>query len=496
MAEEISFFKHPTYELLVDNWIQYRDLFNGDHETLSSEYYLWPHEFETTGADGANSLYSIRRNRSRYVNLIKPIIKRYTSLLFGNEIDFSEIESVIPEEERADIDGQGTSLEAFIKGQIAKNYFLFGRPLVLVDSFGIATTSLGEERKVGQRPFMEVLHPLEVIDWEIETGDPSRKGRFNFIRSEYEVIEPRMSATDEPKIVRYSKVLTVEGGRYIQKLYKGDKIDSGVSSSKSSNWTLLEEDPIGELVEIPVASSFLESWVADLSPIALLRHNTQSSLDNQLLFQAHQRIIGSGDFADGDAVASESTWMLVKGEANIQVVEPSQPVSLEKRLETLTLDLFRVAFCQTRPMPADSKVAIAADSQRESKDEFIATLLAAGKEIEDVVNQSVQNYAAFKGKKDFEGKIKFDFDITLDDVDQQILIAQAFAAEIRKHPTWYKELMKKMATYQGFADQKEILQEIDEAESSEGQEERSATRQAIFDGLLSEDDEQEAEAVS
>lgn len=478
---EINFHKHIEYKALIDSWIMYRDLFTGHHETLVSPSYLWQHEFEKSSAEGASDLYEVRRNRTRYVNLIKPIVKRYTSLLFTNEIDFSDIDKAIPEEERADIDGAGTSLEAFIKEHIAKNYFIYGKPAVLVDSFGIATSSLGEEREVGQRPFMETLHPLEIIDWDIETGDPARKGKINFLRVEYEILEPRTSPQDEPQVFRYTKIFYVDGGRYHQALYKGDKIDTGSAGQKANGWTLIYDQAIGDsLAEVPIALTQKESWLSDLCPIALLRHNTQSSLDNQLLFQAHQRIIGTGDFSDGDAVANEATWLLVKGEGSVQVIEPSQPVSLEKRLETLTLDLFRVAFCQTRPMPADSKVAIAADSQREAKDEFIATLQAGGKEIEDLVNQAVKNYAAFKGIKDFEGKVKFDFDITLDDVDQQIAIASAFAADISRHPKWKKELLKKIATYQGLNSQDMILDEI---ENTELQAPEARTREQIFQGF-------------
>lgn len=460
----VKFFEHPTYASNKDAWEKYSDLFNGDHDILTDEKYLWPHEFEKNLQKEGSSIRAIRERRSRYINWIRPILQRYVSLLFKNEPDFSAVMRVFEKggrDEFTNVDGEGTDFPTFIKNKIALNYFLYGRAVVLTDSLPIQARNAAEERALGQRPFFELLPALDVKDWDIAGKDSARRGDLNWLRSEYTLLEPRESATEAPERYKYSRIYALDGGRYVQRLYRGDKADK-LKLNDDNTWELVAEQAIGDFDYIPISYAWGEPWVKDISEIALLIHNTQSALDNQLLYQAFQRIIATGNFEASDsAILSESAILMLPEGMQITVVEPSNPAALIDRLNTLIQILFQVAFARVRLVPSDAKGIEGADTQREAKQEFIALLTSAGRDIEALTNQAVRDYAAFKGMSDFQEEVQFDFDITIEDLDQQIRLIQAFYDDIKKSETWYRETLKKIAVQMNLAEIDVITEEID-----------------------------------
>lgn len=459
-----NFFKHPQYKELEPNWTQYRDLFEGDHQKLVDSKYLWLHEFEGNKQGGAE-LRRIRTERTRYMNLIKPLIRRFSSMLFANGIDLEKVQADLDPAESNDIDGEGTSLENFIRRDIAEKYFLYGRPIVMAETFDLQLRNANDEREQGARPYLEVICPLEFVDWQIENQDSARRGRFNFIRTEYIAIEPRLTPSDEPEERVYSKVWIKEGSGFQSQLYRGpEKKDK---DKKDQAWDLVDEKFI-PIPEIPVARIFDNGWIADIAPLALQHHNTQSALDNVLLFQAYQRIIATGNFEPGEGlVMNEGTVSFLPADSNVTVVPPAMPTALENRKNQILADIFRLAFSQTRTSPDDGKAVQSAETQRESKEEFLATLQGAADDIQQLANESMANYMAWRSKADYDAEIKIDTDITIDDIDQQINAMSAYWNEISKYPTWKKESLKMIQVIQGLDDNEEIIKEIEAGEPAQ-----------------------------
>ncbi len=465
----VKFSEHPDYRENKQDWKDWRNLYEGKHSELTSSRYLWPHEFEDT--ESGRKLREIREERSRYVNFFKPIVRRYVSLMFSNEIDRKVLLPIFGEEWIEDVDGYGTNFENFAR-RVAENYFLYGKPIVIVDADNRNAQTRGEEVLQGRRPFLQLWNPLAMPDWQIETADPARAGKYNALRLEYVVTEDRKSLTDAPEQRKYSRILKVDGSNYVVELYRGPKIGEQVNGDDVA-WELQEIIPV-DLNEIPIASVVAPSWMDDIAPVALLRYNTHSALNNINLFQAHQRIVYAGPLlAEGESIVmNEASVTKLPEGAVVTIVDPADPVSLRTELDTLSRDMYRIAFQQDRTLPSDSRQVQGADTIKEGKEELLASLKVAGKEIGALLDQAVSHFAAYASKS-YSGTFKLNLDLSTDNLDEQMTATRQHWDEISKYPEWRKEVNRKIALSQDLQNIKSVLKEI---ETKKPEDEQAANR--------------------
>jgi hypothetical protein len=461
MADTLKFYEHPSYAGRRADWERYADLTEGKQERLVKPDYLWPHEFEEVApadgkaytTQGAMKLRRIREKRSQYLNRVRPVLDRYVSILFVNEIDTEGVTALFDEEQIKDVDGEGTSLEDFIK-DFARQYFQDGRVLALVDAPPVKPGSLAEEKALGVRPFLSILKALEVPDWDVETADPARRGKYNLMRTEYLMTEPRQSLLSEPTQSRYCKVFAKQGQTVEVVIYKAE--------GDSDRWQEISRGPVA-MPELPISVlDTATSWINDVCPVALLRHNTQSSLDNGLQFQAHQRICAAGKFSKDDAwVMHEGVVTILPPDTTVTTIEPSDPIALDRRLKQLDVEILQTAFHKDRHMPVDSAAPQAEDAQREEKSDFLAAMKKAGRMIENAINAALRQWAAFKGAELGEG-IKLNLDLTEEDIDREVQkLATLWDIAISKYPKWQKAELKKIARQGNLEDIDDIIAEIE-----------------------------------
>ena len=470
----VKFFEHPDYTAREDAWETYRDLFEGDHATLSSIKYLWPHELEgsqqeATGQDPTTNqkwtlgqkLRYTRVLRSRYLNLFEPIVSTWVSMAFSKPIDIpKDVKDMFGEGELADVDGHGTSLENFIKNNIAIPYFLFGRPFLLVDAPGAPG---GEEKfqnklkeqEAGFRPFFEVLDVLAVKDWQLVQEGPLA-GKFRWLRFEYRAIAPRTSPVDEPKEVLYSKVLLLDGSQYRQIVYR----------KSGEVWERDTELSVNGWKEVPVSTVMTnEPWVKDIAELQLQLFNYMSAWSNQLNTQAFQRVLIAADGIgpEQQAAISEYAWGRIPAGSGVHTIEPSDTSAHVDAMAWTVNQMYRVGFNRTRGLSDSSEEAPGADTLREMNAELADLLKVALTEIEGVVNAGLRYYARFKGKPDFQGKITFDKDLTPEDIQKQSETFLAYRDEIRKLLTWRKAHLRKVVRLEKFSEDEteDILEEIE-----------------------------------
>ena len=511
MTNTINFHRNPEFIKRMDEWEMFRDMFEGNHRTMTSPRYLWLHEFEferTTGGatrsetghqnrveahnNAASRMRQIREENTRYFNLVEPIIKRFVNLIFKGGIDTSEVEDIFTQGGKdlmRDVDGNGTTLQNFIMNQIAGSYFLYGKVLLFTDSFGITARSKQEEIQRGLRPYWEVFNPLEVPDWQFELKDSARRGRFNFVRCEFNMMLPRDAAWQKPKVKRFSKVLSVEGGEYVARLYEGQEIKVDTHKTVLLNddveWKLVSEAVVPAFSEIPVASHDTESWIKQAAPILLSRHNKQSGLDNILHYQAYQKVIASGAAKFGDRLdMHEGVWTFIPGEANIQIIDPVQPTSLEKRIDQLTAEALKVAFNMQHVLPGDSREMPGAEAMIRQREDFIDQAKRAAQEIEDVVNEGVKQWAKFMGRDEFDGRIHFNTDLTVEDFDQELAAVQAFADRISLYSEVRKGVDLRMVDHLNIPNAEEAKRQIEDEETASPVGQASPERQALLNQAL------------
>ena len=463
MSNTTKFKDHPLYTERAKLWTECRDLYDGKRDVVVDEPYLVMHEFEQQPVKNGDKLWKIRRQRTEYTNIIKPFTRRFAAMMLKDKLETDKADSVLTDETKVDVDGDGTKLSKFIRS-VAENYLLYGRAIVLADSFAQRGVSRGDEQRKGLRPYLELINPLEMRDWDIEKSDPARLGKFNFIRLQYTAIEPRLDPTKAAVLRWYCRVLSRVGGVYTITDYIGPKANGKVNV-QNVDWKL-EGAPqiVQELTELPISWIDTDAWMAAVCPIAKKRLNLESSLDNQLNFQAHQRVIVGGDFEGDEIVMGEGTVTLVPKGTTVEVVSPSNPEALFKRILQATASAYQVAFNQARTLPQDSKAVQGADTLREDKEDFLETVKDMIGDIEQVLNGAIRNLGRFMSKKDSELsklEIKLGTDITIEDVDQEVALIQAADDRINRYPKWRKAVDLRLASHMGLENMDEVIEEIE-----------------------------------
>jgi len=456
---QIKFSEHPDYADEAGEWQKLKDLHDGDHAVLvSNPDYLWPHELERRTVSGSD-LRRIRELRTRYLNIMKSVATRWVSFLFRNDIIVPDAVKSMFGDEYNDVTGDGEGFQSFCKNQIGLNRVLFGKCLVLVDSFGVKAETKAQAQALKIRPFVEVLSPLEVKDWQI-SDEPERKGKFDFLRCEYQLIEPRTGPQEAPTISTYCKVFAVNNGVYTVSKYKAEK------SGNTIEWKLDGSIQIPELSEIPIAGIInSESLLCDAAEQQLMLFNLMSAESSILNAQAFQKIFVTGVKGEDAKLAfSEYAVNFLPSDAAVTVIEAGSTDAISTAINATIDRLYKVAFNQVHGVAADSKEAPGAESQREAKEDFKAFVISIITEIEDVINQWIALYAQFKGQQNFTGKVELDKNISLDDIDKELAIFQAHKDDFKKVPAAYKEIVRKRVNDMNLPNVDEIDKEIESAD--------------------------------
>lgn len=466
MANNVSFnglklSRHPYYAQLAKGWSIYKALFDGDHDVLVGEEFLWAHLLEKT--EDGQKIRQIRELRTRYTNYFEAVVSCLISLMFKNEPDYSDIDKAISEEERKNINGKRMTLTSFIQS-VMRDYIIYGRPFIFVDSFNVKAKTKFEAKKLGIRPFMETLSPLSVVDWEIETEDLSKYGQFKWLRFEYEYIAPRADERVQPVLSRRSTALKLSGGSYAYEVYESNQKPTDIIKISDELWKPISGlVSISEIQEVPVCSIWdMESWMKDVAQECLRHHNLASTYDNCLNNQAYQRSFVAGNIKDENwkQIGEYVIGRLPDG-AVVHTIEPADTTSLRERLVQCINDIYKLAFNQSRSLPADSKGVESMVTIRERKEELHSLLESSIEEVQNLVNNAVRLYAQFKGIKDYDQHVKFSTDVSSEDIDEQIKIYSAVRDRIAKYPTWQKESDKKFAELQNLPQIGDIKAEIE-----------------------------------
>lgn len=455
----ITFSEHPEYTARKPHWIKWRDLYEGDHDVLRGADYLWMHELEQerTAGPGGGRLRGIREQRSRYLNLIEPVVSRWLSFLFRKKPIVPESVKKMFGDEYQDVTGKGVGFDSFIRDQVGRDYVLYGKPTIYVDTSSVYARTRAEAKTLGARPYAECLSPLEVVDWQY-SEDPAFKGKLEWLRTEYDLLEPRASATDAPKMRRYSKVLTRAGGQYTILTYRTKEQAKG---SSTVEWEQVgAPNIIKGWKEIPVSSLCGDSFVKDAAEQQLALFNLMSAESSTLNSQAFQRIwIAGVNNENAKQVLGEYAINFLPAEATVITVEPYNPVPLQSAGDRTIDRLFKVAFNQINGLSADSKESPGAETRREMREEFVAMVETSLGELEDIINEFVGFYAKFKGTESVE-PIKLDRTVTIEDMDMFLRLVALFREEIRGCVTWNQETLKKALAYQNLPNGDKITEEI------------------------------------
>lgn len=437
----MKLYNHPDYDIEVKKWIDYRTLYTGEGVNTA---FLIKHEFEEAESDISKKMWSNRFKRTEYTNLVEPFINRFTSMCFSGDNDFSAVKDLLGDTAN-DVDGNGLDFESFFRRYVAKDLILYGKPTVHINA--------PEGENV--RPYIATISPINIKSWKHKDGE------LVAIRYDYEFIDVG-DLLSKPVIKKLSDIYVLEGNSVIVETYE--------QKGSGAEYKLVDENIIN-IDKLPFVQTITTTRMQHCTPVLRAKHNLESSYDNQLLFQAIQRILILGENISKDSaiVANEGAVSVIKGNGTIQVIEPTEPKSLERRIEQRLNDFFKIAFNQTRHMPNDSRVGQSADTLKESKEDFVKQVESCAKDLETLANQTLEIMCKFQGVEyDPEKKIIIGDNLDPENLNEQVQNARIFFDEIGKYPSWRKDFLKKLARSMNLKDIESIESEIDNSTQTAG----------------------------
>lgn len=467
MTRAIKLYKSLDYVNLKDDFKQYLDCYEGDQKVMRKPEYLIEHELETKTA--GKTIRRIREQRSAYVNLCEPIVSMWLSLLFRKEMTIPEEVLTLLGDFVDDIDGRGSSFESFCRDAIAKNYLLYGRPIVYITSLGEKPVTLKDEL-TAYRPIFKLIEPLAFVDYSREFKDVGRIGSLNFCRIEWEEILERSNPTQPIKKATRTKLFWLEDKKLVTQIFEAESEEKTEVSSKDEtkdprSWKPIEDPQVvSDWDEIPITAELdSESWVKDVIPHILKYFNLESVLDNICLFQAYQKIfIASDNMNKDDSIRlAEYALTILPSDANVQTVESVETSGLEKRLSQVLNNIFRIALNQVRQTSGESKAAEAADTQKEQKDMMLALIQSEAEAIENIINHAVRLFAKYYNKEAPKERVKINVPNDVTDADIVSKLVMAFKDELGELPVFKQELMKWFANRMNLEKKTEIFDEIE-----------------------------------
>lgn len=459
MSESTTLYKHPTYIAMAPDWERLGDMYKGDHDTMVKPIYLVPHTQELVNdAEGiSKQMRAARELRTRYMKIPEIIVSLWTSFFFRKPYQLDQetvklFQLADGSSAENNIDGNGTSLSKFLQ-KFTEIYLTFGKSTILVDSFNIDVGTKNQEVGLNIRPYMELVKPLAIPDWDIETADPARVGQFNFLRHEFDIIKPRARSSDEIERVRVTNELYLENGIYKIARFELPLDKNGIvktdpkDKSREATWTLIKEVTTKLQGEIPVAMLDDETWIDGVCEETFRFHNLRSSKDSVEYAQGFQKIFISGDGltnTESIKAITEHVISLLPAGATVQGLEPVSTDGLDRSITQALENAFKVGLNQLRQVGADSKETQAADAIQMEKDNTYALCESTLKDLENVFNTAIRHYARFKGIEGFTGKLVLNKEIKDEDINQFLTTYNSFRDRLVKYNKLSKAIDKKV----------------------------------------------------
>lgn len=152
---------NAIYDTYKDNWQYLLESYIGGEEYRRAEH-LVKYQLET------DAEYRARLRTTPLENHCASVVSVYNSFLFRTapERDLGSIQNLSETEDfLRDADFDGRSLNSFMK-DVATWSSVFGNCWVVVSKPSVGATTRAEEVEQGVRPYLSVLTPLVVLDWE------------------------------------------------------------------------------------------------------------------------------------------------------------------------------------------------------------------------------------------------------------------------------------------------------------------------------------------
>ena len=460
---------HKDYQETVNNWQYYVRSYNGGYDYTLGQY-LNRYNLEL------DNEFNQRLANTPCDNHCKNIIQIYSSFLFrvkasrdfGNMQDEPSLESFLK-----DADLEGNSFTTVMKQ--AQNYAsIYGHCFLILDKPPIQTNTKAEELEQDIRPYVSMVTPENVLDWNFER-QINGKYELNYLKIREEVDK--------------------SGGSYMR-LWFPDRVDTIYVEDIGTEPTLIDTatNQIGKIPAVILYNAkshkrgIGQSDLVDIADLQKAIYNEYSEIEQLIRLTNHPSLVKTNG-VNASAGAGAVIEMPDEMEPNLKpyLLQPSGQNlsaimdSITKKVESINRIAHTGAVRTTRQQ-VSSGIALQTEFEL-----LNARLSEKADNLQLAEEQLFKLYAEFQNTT-FDGEINYPDSFNIRDYASDLVYFQQAKSMNIGSPTFSKEVDKEIA--RAVVDDDEKLSQIfDEIDS------KAETGQFTQDEPTQEDEEVEEEEV-
>ena len=434
---------HKDYQETVNNWEYYIRSYNGGYDYMIGQY-LNRYNLEL------DNEFNQRLANTPCDNHCKNVIQIYSSFLFrvkpsrnfGSLAEEQSLENFLK-----DADLEGNSLSNVVKQ--AQNYAsIYGHCFMILDKPNIQTSTRAEELQQDIRPYVSIVTPENVLDWNFER-QPNGKYELNYLKIREEVDR--------------------ENGTYMRIWYP-DKIDTLYMPDREEPRIIdTVDNQIGKIPAVILYNSkshkrgIGQSDLTDIADLQKSIYNEYSEMEQLIRLTNHPSLVKTPS-VNASAGAGAVIEMPDELEPNLKpyLLQPSGSslTSIMDSIESKVNSINRIAHIgavRTTKTNISSGVALQTEFEL-----LNARLSEKADNLEIAEEQLFRLYSMFQDTT-FDGEINYPDSFNIRDYATDLLFYQQAKAINVQSPTLNKEIDKEIARAVVDDDEKlnNIFDEID-----------------------------------
>lgn len=406
MTNEELIAKHSDYEAHLPSWEFFSNSYFGGKRYRDGKY-LMQHAFESL------ENFTRRQELAYYYNYCQPIVDIFVSLLYKQtpERDFGSLKGdLLFESFLKDSDLEGNSFQEFVRE--AERYAgVYGRVSVIVDRPSISTDTVLEARDNDIRPYLTLITPEHIIDWEYV-----RLGNGRTVLDMVKVVEEWNG--DNPSIIR---IWTRDGWE----LFSIDEdMPEGVNVKSIDSGTY-------DFGRVPMVNLYNKNsttrmlGLSDLEDIADINKNIYSLCSDSLeiIENTAYPMLAMAYETGGEETKETGPKNIMQFDGEVANSKPfwleAPHTSLAEIREWISQNrstIYRIANLSGIKNSGDSKQpwsGTALEIENQQRDAVLSEKAANAEQFE---NKILDLYALWEGEE-FDGNIDYPSDFSIKDVD-------------------------------------------------------------------------------
>ena len=435
---------HKDFEENIKNWEYYIRSYNGGYDYMIGQY-LNRYNLEL------DNEFNQRLANTPCDNHCKNIIQIYSSFLFrvkasrdfGGMQDEASLEQFLK-----DADLEGNSFTSVIKQ--AQNYAsIYGHCMMILDKPNIQTTTKAEELNQEIRPYLSIVTPENIFDWNFER-QPNGKYILNYLKIREEVDK--------------------SGGSYMR-LWYPDRVDTIYVEEHGTEPTLIDtaENQIGKIPAVILYNSkshkrgIGQSDLTDIADMQKAIYNEFSEIEQLIRLTNHPSLVKTNG-VNASAGAGAVIEMPDEMEPNLKpyLLQPSGQNlvaimdSITKKVESINR-IAHTGAVRTTKTQVQSGIALQTEFEL-----LNARLSEKADNLQLAEEQIFKCYAEYQNTT-FDGEINYPDSFNIRDYATDLVFYQQAKAVNVPSNTLNKEIDKEIARAVVDDDEKlsEIFDEID-----------------------------------